>query len=113
MKYLSITGERGTQCIKIDDNTLPLMFDGFKVFCVLDKPTTKDLHGDYPIYELTSSQAYKPQKRRYSCRINVPPTSLANWQANLGYPTEERTEATLKNTTQYITSLEAEICEYM
>ena len=54
--HQSISGDFGTQCIKIDQHTLPLMFDGFKVYCVLQKPTTEDLSGKYPIYKLTSSR---------------------------------------------------------
>ena len=29
--WLPITGERGTQCMQINDHTLPLMFDEFKI----------------------------------------------------------------------------------
>ena len=89
------------------------MFDGYKVFCVLTQPTPNDLNGQYPIYELTSSQSYKPNRRRYSRRLTVPPLTVEQWRANLGFPTEERTKATLKNTTQHITSLEAETRDYM
>ena len=65
-RHPSITGEQGTQCMKINEKILPLMFDGFKVFCTLRKTTPSDLKGKYPIYKLTSSQPYKPQERRYT-----------------------------------------------
>ena len=43
--HQSITGDFGTQCIKIDNHTLPLMFDGYKVYCALHKPTANNLSG--------------------------------------------------------------------
>ena len=112
-RHSSITGDLGTQCMKINEKTLPLMFDGFKVYCVLQKPVASDLNGKYPIYELTSSRPYEPQRRRYSRRIDKPTTPIEEWQANLGFPTIEKTRQTLKNTTHYITSLEGETREYM
>ena len=61
-KHTSITGERGTQCMKIDDHKLPFMFDGFKIYCVTQKPLPSDLDGKYPIFEITSSRPYDPQE---------------------------------------------------
>ena len=84
-RHLSITGDSGKKCIKIDDTVLPLMFDGFKVFCVVQKLTPNNLDGHYPIYELTLSLSYKPQGRKYSQRLNVPPNTLSQWRANLGF----------------------------
>ena len=111
--HQSITGDFGTQCIKIDEHTLPLMFDGFKVYCVLQKPTADDLSGKYPIYELTSSRKYNPQRRCHSRRLEKNPLQIEEWRANLGFPTTETTKETLNNTTQYITSLQGETREYM
>ena len=112
-RHQSITGDFGTQCIKIDQHTLPLMFDGFKVYCVLQKPTADDLSGQYPIYELTSERKYSPQRRCHTRRLEKHPLKIEEWRANLGFPTIEKTKETLTNTTQYITSLQGETREYM
>ena len=89
------------------------MFDGYKIYCVTQKPEHSDLSGKYPIYEITSSQPYEPQQRRYSRRLEKSSTTLEEWCANLGFLTPERTKQTLDNTTQYIKTLEAETREYM
>ena len=75
-KHPSVTGEKGTQCMKIDDHTLPFMFDGYKIYCVTDKPEPSDLNGKYPIYEITSSRPYEPQQRRYSRRLEKSSTTI-------------------------------------
>ena len=107
-KHKSVTRENGTQCMKIDDHTLPLMFDGFKIYCVIEKLEPSDLSGKYPIYEITSSQPYKPQRRHYSRRLKKTPTTVEKWRANLGFLTHEKTKQTLHHTTQYIKTLQAE-----
>ena len=62
-KHLSITGEPGTQCMKINEHTLPFMFDGYKIYCLISKPSPHDLNGRYPIFEITSSRPYEPAVR--------------------------------------------------
>ena len=62
--------------MQIDDHTLPLMFDGFKIYCVIDKPETSDLSGKYPIYEIAPSRLYEPQRRRYLYRLEKPFTTI-------------------------------------
>ena len=99
--------------MKIDNHILPLMFDGYKIYCVTDKLEPSNLNGKYPIYEITSSQPYEPQERRYSCRLEKSSTTIEEWRANLGFLTIEKTKQTLDNTTQYIKTLEAETREYM
>ena len=99
--------------MKSDDHTLPLMFDGYKIYCVTNKPEPSDLHGKYPIFEITSSRPYEPQERRYSRRLEKPSTKIEEWRANLGFLTIEKTKQTLDNMTQYIKTLEAETREYM
>ena len=112
-RHQSISGEYGTQSMKIDNFTIPLMFDGFKVYCPLQKPTKEDLDGKYPIFELTSSQPYTPQKRRYSRRLNKNSTTIEEWCQYLGFPTLSKTQETVANTTHFITSMEGETREYM
>ena len=89
------------------------MFDGFKVYYALHKPQPSDLQGKYPIYELTLSRTYDPQRRRYSRRIEKSTTTIEEWRANLGFLSLEKTKETIANTTQYITSMEGETREYM
>ena len=78
-KHLSVTGEPGTQCMKIDDHTLPFMFDGYKIYCVISKPSPTDLNGTYPIFEITSSRTYEPKDRRNSRRLQSTTLSLEQW----------------------------------
>ena len=99
--------------MKIDNHTLPFMFDGYKIYCVTDKPEPSDLNGKYPIYEITSSQPYEPQQRCYLHRLEKSSTTIEEWRTNLGFLTTKKTKQTLDNTTQYIKTLEAETREYM
>jgi len=57
----------------------------------------------YPIVEMTSSQPYEPQSRRFSrCAPHREAEDINDWRAKLGLPTFEVTEATLGNTTQMV-----------
>ena len=106
-------GVFGTQSIQINDYTLPLSFDGHKVYAVLHKPTPADLDGRHPIFELTSSQQYNPAVRLTTRRVNMSAPTLEDWQKNLGYIDERLAKLTLNNTTHLIHSAEAETREYM
>ena len=43
-RHLSVTGQPGTQCLKVDGRTIPLYFDGWKCYLRLRKPSPDDLH---------------------------------------------------------------------
>ena len=58
---------------------------------------------------------FQPQLGRiYSRRMQTPgPLTIKDWRANLGYPTREVAQQTVKNTAQLIQSAEAETRESM
>ena len=41
------------------------------------------------------------------------PFKIKEWRASIGYPTLEKTQQALQNTTHYIQTLEGETCEYI
>ncbi len=106
-------GNPGSQCITTPEGTFPFHFDGSKCFFLISKPTEDDML-KYPQVELTSSRPYEPVVRAHSLRrrANLSP-DVAKWRANLGFPTFSTTKDTLENSTQMITTLQAETREYM
>ena len=111
--HLGSDGNPGGQCIKVDDATLPLHFDGWKCYFRCRLPTSLELQ-TLQVYELTSSLPYNPQQRLSSRRIvQGKGVSVKEWRARLGYPTFECTKATLDNTTQMVQTLQAESREYL
>jgi len=58
-------GNPGGQCLTTPDLTLDMHFDGWKCYFCIQKPTADDMQ-KYPIVEMTSSQPYEPQSRRFS-----------------------------------------------
>ena len=109
-----VDGNFGTQRFVVDNISFPLHFDGYKMYISICKPT----HTEYdtlPRYTLTADTPFEPQLGRiYSRRMQTPgPLTVEDWRANLGYPTREVTQQTIKNTTQLIRSVEAETRESM
>ena len=106
-------GNPGGQCLTTPEGTFPFHFDGSKCFFLISKPTEDDML-KYPQVELTSSRPYEPVVRAHSLRrrANLSP-DVAKWRANLGFPTFSTTKDTLENSTQMITTLQAETREYM
>ena len=82
-RHLYTTRSHGEQCMKVNKNILPLMFDSFKVFCIITKPSSSDLN-DFQIHELTSSMEYNPQRRCHTRRLQHKPLKLQKWRKNLG-----------------------------
>ena len=113
-RHSSITGQPGTQCIKIGPDTFDMYFDGWKTYFRVQKPTPSDLTR-YPIFEITSSRLYSPQRRCHTRRSKTTKQDIDIdiWRARLGYPTFEVTEATIANTTQMVQTLQSETREYM
>ena len=124
--HIASTGKPGTQCVQVGSRKIPLYFDGYKTYFRLVKPSEEDIK-TYPVYRLTSKRPYEPQCRKYTRRVSHDITlmtrlvtrkgkvdkTLPEWQANLGYPSVGVVQATLKNTTHYIKTLEMETREYM
>ena len=106
-------GKPGGQCISTPEGEFRFAFDGRKCFFSISKPTESDLK-KYPHVSLTSSRPYDPVRKKTRRRHNHRQTpDVAKWRACLGYPTLSTTEETLANTTQMITTLQAESREYM
>ena len=97
--------------MKVNEDKLPLMFDRFKVFCIITKPNLSYLNGKIPIHKLTYPLAYNTQRRCHTRRLQQNPLKIKEWRANIGYPTLEKTQQALQNTTHYIQTLEGETCE--
>ena len=96
----------------MDDNKIPLFFDGWKYYFTIRKPTQKEID-TLPVYEITSRLPYKPNKYDHKNLINIRVANISEWRSRLGYPTYGTTAATLQNTTQLIPSSQAETREYM
>ena len=111
--HLDRHGQPGGQCISTPEGTFPFNFDGKKCYIVLSKPTEEHIR-KYPQVELTSSQPYEPVSRHNTVRrrSQVEP-DIAKWRENLGFPTFTTTKDTLENSTQMISTLQAETREYM
>ena len=109
-----VHGGKGTQQIKVLDTSIPLLFDGFKSYLRISKPTAEDFD-ILPHLELTSSMTYNPQDpRRYTRRVfKAVDVTYDEWRGRLGYPTLEVTKKTIAATTQMVKTLEAETREYM
>ena len=63
-------GLPGKQSFKVDEDTYPLHFDGWKLYLRIRKLTVKELQ-TLPTVELTSAMPYSPQKRLHTRRVNV------------------------------------------
>lgn len=111
-RHMSVTGQPGTQCLKVDGRKIPLYFDGWKCYLHLRKPSPDDLH-KYPIVQLTSPRPYEPQRRVTTRRVQKDKISEDVWRARLGYPTRAVTHNTLCNTSQMVQTLQSETSEYM
>ena len=68
-RHLSQNGSHGGQCMKVNEDKLPLMVDVLKVFFVITKPNPSDLNGKFPIHELTSPLVYNPQRIFHTRRL--------------------------------------------
>ena len=130
--YISITYTRTTPSIRLNNNviftsligvlfiskligSIPLLFDGFKTFLSISKPTKEEFE-ILPHLVLTSSTSYDPtlQKRCYTRRVfKAVDVTFEEWRARLGYPTLAVTKKTIAATTQMVKTLEAETREYM
>ena len=113
--HTDVHGEKGTQQIKAVDCSIPLLFDGFKTFLSISKPSKEDFE-ILPHLVLTSSTAYDPtlQKRCHTRRVfKAVDVTFEEWRARLGYPTLAVTKKTIAATTQMVKTLEAETREYM
>ena len=105
-------GNYGTQSIHLhDESRIPLNYDGFKVYLQISKPSDDDMVR-FPHVTLTSDSTYTPQTRKYSRRVEPKKLTLKDWQARLGYCTEEVTRKTLEGTTRLVPTVEAETRDY-
>ena len=101
-RHTGPNGLPGEQSFKVDEDTYPLYFDGWKCYLRIRKPTVEELN-TLPTVELTSSMPYHPHKHRQTRRVDV-----CKWRRQLGYPTLAVTRATLCNTTQMVQTLQSE-----
>ena len=111
--HMRSDGIQGSQCITIGDVTIPMLFDGWKCYFRISKPSQLDMD-KYEIIELTNERAYEPQGRRFSRRIpSSVGVSIAIWRERLGFPVHEVATNTLANTTNMVQTMEAETRDYM
>ena len=84
--HVTTNGKPGGQYITIDNDKLPLHFDGWKCYLRIGLPSAEEIQS-LPIYEITSPNPYNPQEshrlRRVSNNLEV---SVEEWRANLGFP---------------------------
>ncbi len=112
-RHIQEGGRPGGQCVITPEGKFDFHFDGRKCFFSIERPTLDDI-ATYPITELTSSTTYEPVERRSSVRRRkFTDAEVAQWRANLGYPTFDVTRDTLENTTQMVQTLQAETREYL
>ena len=111
--HMSTGGKPGTQSIQVPGHEIPLLFDGWKSYLLISKPTEEDMTTLEKI-ELTSPLPYEPDKRIFTRRVTVyGPEEVSVWRKRLGYPPSAVVKKTLENTTQLIKSVEAETRELM
>jgi hypothetical protein len=110
-RHCSAIGKPGGQCITIGKDVLPLHFDGWKCYLHTRQPSSQEMK-TLPVYELTSPFAYNPQSSKIR-RVSTIDVGVEEWRARLGYPTYEVTQASLKNTTEMVQTLQAESREYL
>ena len=90
-RHCHINSSRGEQCIQVVDPPITLLYDGYKFYLVLRKPTLDEIE-KYPHLELTSPLRYEPDKRVCTCCHTTQANhtdDLQRWRANLGYNTLE------------------------
>ena len=112
VQHRQINGSSGTQCVQVLETKLPVEFDGLKCLVKLEKPSEADI-ATYPRIEITYPMPYNPKQIYTRRRHTKVSPDMDDWRKNLGYPTEEVTKRTVENTTQYVSSVEAESREYM
>ena len=111
--HLSAGSKPGTQAVQVPGHTIPLLFDGWKTYLLISKPTEEDL-ASLARVEFTSPLPYEPDRRVYTRRVNVyVPEEVSVWRKILGFPPEQVVKKTLENTSQLIKTVEAENRELM
>ena len=111
--HMSTGGKPGTQSIQVPGHEIPLLFDGWKSYLLISKPTEEDMVTLERV-EFTSPLPYEPDKRLFTRRVTVyGPEEVSVWRKRLGYPPSAVVKKTLENTTQLIKSVEAETRELM
>ena len=112
-------GEQGTQRMIIEDKTVPLLFDGRKLYIKIQRPSKSDFKL-LQSYELTSPEPFIPKgnldegitarRKNHMKQGHEPPGGIPidTWQKRLGMAPIEVIQKTFKATTQYATNVEAE-----
>ena len=110
------TGDPGRQCFKVEDKTIPLCFDGRKMFLDIRRPTERELD-TLDIFEMTSPDAFEPDTKDEirTSRVIQRDTekyagnlTLHQWRERLGMAPEEVVKRTLGSTTQLAMNVEIE-----
>ena len=68
--HLGVDGKPGKQCVKTPEAVIPLLYDGWKSYLAISKPTLEDME-KYGTTELTSPVPYNPDKRVYTRRMSA------------------------------------------
>ena len=115
--HRGVDGEPGSQCIQAGQHRVPLLYDGWKCYLAVSKPTMQEIR-ELPRIELTSPHPYEPTKRFHTRRMHSKKRQkerkkLEEWRTKLGYPPMDVVKKTLSNTTQMVKTVEAETREYM
>ena len=118
---INTNGEQDTQQMIIENKTIPLIFDGRKLYINIKRPSKSDFKL-LQSYELTSPEPFalqgnlnegKPiiaQRKIHSKTVDEYPggVSVDVWQKRLGMAPIEVIKKTFKATTQYAPNVEAE-----
>ena len=111
--HLSTDGKPGTQAIHVPGHKIPLLFDGWKTYLLVSKPSEEDL-ATLERVELTSPLPYEPERRVHTRRVTVySPEEITIWRKRLGFPPKAVVQKTLEHTSQFIKTVEAESRELM
>jgi Reverse transcriptase (RNA-dependent DNA polymerase) len=109
-----IDGKPGTQSARFNHNILKFFFDGSKCFFVVSSITNREMNELKQVVLTDGSRPYNPVAR--SCRRrskSKQDDETAKWKCWLGFIPNEVVLQTLRATTQYVPSVEAETREIM
>jgi len=103
-------GNRGTQKCYFGPHEIPLFFDGSICLYQIDHIDEHEAHS-LPTIVLTSALGpYEPKReRKHTARAtSATSVSMEQWRRRLGFAPKAVVEKTLKATTQFVTTVEAE-----
>jgi len=118
---LNSSGVNGKQVMMIEDNEIPLEFDGLKMYLNIRCPTPNEI--DYlPTYELTSDESFVPdtgddhdniitnRRKKVSKRYKDYPGGLSmnDWKKRLAHAPDDVIRKTFMATTQLSMNVESE-----